>query len=49
MEIDKKDMLEQVRKESGQLVVAAVEKILGEKMNGEKDEKFIGEILTTLK
>jgi len=49
MEIDKKDMLEQVRKESGQLVVAAVEKILGEKMDGKKDEKFISEMLSTLK
>lgn len=49
IEIDKREMQDALRKETVELVVVAVEKILGEKMDGKKDEKYIQEILSTLK
>lgn len=49
IEIDKKDMKEALRADTAQLVVLAVEKILGEKLTGKKDEALIKDILGKLK
>ncbi len=48
IEIDKKEMKEEISKETANLVVAAVEKIIGEKMDQKKDTKIIEETLTEL-
>ena len=49
IDIDKKDMKESLRKETVELVVLAVEKIMGSKLNDKSDDKMIKEILSSLK
>lgn len=49
IEIDKKDMKDTLRKETVQIVVLAVEKILSEKLDDKHDTKLIQDILSTLK
>ncbi|MBT4153464.1 MAG: F0F1 ATP synthase subunit B [Candidatus Magasanikbacteria bacterium] len=49
IDIDKQDMKDTLRKETVELVVLAVEKVLGERMDGKKDETYIQEILGSLK
>ncbi len=49
IEIDKKDMKESLRKDTVELVVLAVEKIMGSKLNDKSDDKMIKEILSSLK
>lgn len=45
IEIDKEDMRLELRKETVELVILTVEKLIGEKLDAKKDEKFIQEIL----
>ena len=45
---DKAEMKEELKKETLDLVLAVSEKILGEKMDGKKDEAYIKETLKTL-
>jgi F-type H+-transporting ATPase subunit b len=49
IEIDKKEMKDTLRKETVQIVVLAVEKILSEKLDGKRDTALIQDILSTLK
>ncbi|MCB9798104.1 F0F1 ATP synthase subunit B [Candidatus Nomurabacteria bacterium] len=49
IEIDKREMQDGLRKDTVELVIIAVEKILGEKMDDKRDEKYIQDILATLK
>ena len=49
IEIDKKEMQESLRKETVDIVVLAIEKILAEKMDGKMDETYIKKILSSLK
>jgi F-type H+-transporting ATPase subunit b len=49
IEIDKKEMKDTLRKETVQIVVLAVEKILSEKLDGKRDTVLIQDILSTLK
>ena len=42
---EKKAMSEELRKETGSLVVAAVEKVLNEKLDEKKDKKLIEDVL----
>lgn len=48
IEAQKQEMKEELHTETVQLVIAIAEKILGEKMDGEKDKKYINDILKTL-
>ena len=45
IEIDKEEMRAGLRRETIELVIATVGKIIGEKMDGKKDEQFIKQIL----
>ncbi|MDP2685448.1 MAG: ATP synthase F0 subunit B [bacterium] len=45
LEIDKAEMKDEIRKETAQLISLALEKILSEKFDSKKDEKFIEDIL----
>lgn len=47
--IEKDEMVAGLRKETANLVVVALEKILSEKMNNEKDKKLIEEMVAKLK
>ncbi|MBU0660732.1 F0F1 ATP synthase subunit B [Patescibacteria group bacterium] len=47
--IDKKEMQESLRKETVELVVRAVEKVIGDKIDGASDTAYIKEILASLK
>ena len=49
IDIDKKEMKESLRKETIDIVVLAIEKILAEKMDSKMDEKYIKSILSSLK
>ncbi len=49
IDIDKKEMKETLRRETVELVVMAVEKIMIEKLDDKKDEKMIQDILSSLK
>jgi len=49
IDIDKKEMKESLRRETVELVVLAVEKILGSKLNDGADDKLIKDILSSLK
>ncbi|PIR04144.1 MAG: ATP synthase F0 subunit B [Candidatus Magasanikbacteria bacterium CG11_big_fil_rev_8_21_14_0_20_39_34] len=49
IEIDRADMRDALRRETIELVVLAVEKIIHEKLNDKKDEKYIKDILASLK
>ncbi len=49
IEIDKQEMKEEIRRETAQLVVLALEKILSEKFDEKKDGKFIEDILKEIK
>jgi len=49
IEIDKKEMTEALRKETVELVVMAIEKVLGENLDKGADEKYIKQILSNLK
>ncbi|PIR03381.1 MAG: ATP synthase F0 subunit B [Candidatus Magasanikbacteria bacterium CG11_big_fil_rev_8_21_14_0_20_43_7] len=49
IEIDKKEMKDSLRKETVQLVILAVEKIMGQKLTDKTDDTMIQEILSTLK
>jgi F-type H+-transporting ATPase subunit b len=48
IEIEKEEVMEGVRKEIGGLVAAAVEKVVGEKMNEKTDKKIIEDALKDL-
>lgn len=48
IEIEKTEMRATVRKETVEIVVSAMEKILGEKMDDKKDKKFVEDILKTI-
>ena len=41
-------MIEELRKETGELAVAATEKILGEKIDSKKDKEIIANYLDNL-
>ncbi len=47
--IDREDMKEELKKETADLVVNALEKILGEKFDTKKDEEYIKNIVSSLK
>ncbi len=47
--VDKAEMKDALRKETVELVVAATEKILGEKLDAKKDEAFIADTLKKMK
>ncbi len=47
--IEKDEMVTGLKKETADLVVTALEKILGEKMNGSKDKEMIAEMLQKIK
>ena len=49
IDIDKEEMREDLRKETAQLVVAAVEKVIGEKFDKKKDEAFISKMVSSIK
>lgn len=49
IEIDREDMLASIRKETAELVVLAVEKILVEKLDGKKDMELIRNTLEQVK
>lgn len=49
IEIEKTEMQASLRKETVEIVVTAMEKILGEKMDDKKDKKFVEDILNTIK
>lgn len=49
IDIDKKEMRETLRRETVELVVLAVGKIMTEKLDEKKDEQMIKEILSSLK
>ncbi|PIR75971.1 MAG: ATP synthase F0 subunit B [Candidatus Magasanikbacteria bacterium CG10_big_fil_rev_8_21_14_0_10_42_10] len=49
IDIDKKEMKESLRKDTVELIVLAVEKIMTERLDEKKDLKMIQEILATLK
>jgi F-type H+-transporting ATPase subunit b len=49
IEIDRKDMQENLRTETVELVLLAVEKIISEKLDDKKDEAYIKNILESLK
>ncbi|MBP9732023.1 MAG: F0F1 ATP synthase subunit B [Candidatus Magasanikbacteria bacterium] len=49
IEIEKTEMQANLRKETVEIVVAAMEKILNEKMDDKKDKKFVEDILKTIK
>lgn len=48
IEIDKKEMQEQLRKETVDLVVLAVEKIIAAKLDSKQDQQMVKDILATL-
>ncbi len=48
IEIEKAEMQASLRKETVGIVVAAMEKILGEKMDEKKDKQFVEDILKTI-
>lgn len=48
IEIDKQEMRDELRKETAQMVVMAVEKLLEKKFSNKEDEKFILDILKSL-
>lgn len=48
IEIEKTEMQASLRKETVEIVVAAMEKILNEKMDDKKDKKFVEDILKTI-
>lgn len=49
IEIDKKEMKDEIQKETASLVVAAVEKVLDEKVDSKKDAAYIDSLVKTLK
>lgn len=49
IEIEKTEMQASLRKETVEIVVTAMEKVLGEKMDDKKDKKFVEDILKTIK
>ncbi|HRH23085.1 MAG TPA: F0F1 ATP synthase subunit B [Candidatus Magasanikbacteria bacterium] len=49
IEIEKTEMQASLRKETVEIVVTAMEKVLGEKMDDKKDQKFVEDILKTIK
>ena len=48
IEIEKTEMQASLRKETVEIVVSAMEKILGEKIDDKKDKKFVEDILKTI-
>lgn len=48
IEIDKKEMKEALRKDMVEVVVNVAEKVLSEKLDAKKDEKFISEIIDSM-
>lgn len=46
--IDKQEMKDELRKETAEMVVMAMEKLLEKKFSGKDDEKFIADILKSL-
>lgn len=48
IEIDREKMHNEIREEASTLVVAATEKILGEKLSDKKDEALVKETITSL-
>lgn len=48
IEAQKQDMKEEIKKETVELVINVTQKILGEKMDKEKNDKFISDILKTI-
>lgn len=46
---EKQEMKEELRRETVELVILATEKLLGQKFDAKKDEKFIEEILDSVK
>lgn len=48
IEIEKTEMQTSLRKETVEIVVTAMEKILNEKMDDKKDKKFVEDILKTI-
>ncbi len=49
IEVEKTEMRASLRKETVEIVVTAMEKVLGEKMDDKKDKKFVEDILKTIK
>lgn len=49
IDIDKREMKESLRKETVEIVILAVEKIMGEKLDQKSDTKMIRDILSTMK
>ena len=49
IEIDKEDMKQEIKQETAELIVLALEKVMGEKMDAKKDGKFIEDILKDIK
>jgi F0F1-type ATP synthase membrane subunit b/b' len=48
IEAQKQDMKSEIKKETVELVIEATQKILGEKIDKQKNDKFIGDILKTI-
>lgn len=48
IEIDKQEMKDELRKETAEMVVMVVEKLLEKKFSGKEDEKFVLDILKSL-
>ncbi|OGH82231.1 MAG: ATP synthase F0 subunit B [Candidatus Magasanikbacteria bacterium RIFCSPLOWO2_12_FULL_34_7] len=49
IEIDKQEMKAEIKKETAEIVILALEKILSEKFDSKKDGKFIEEVLKEVK
>lgn len=49
IKIERDEMMNEVKKEAANLVIAAMEKILSEKMDGAKDHKLVDEAIKSLK
>lgn len=49
IEIDKHEMQDALRKETVELIILALEKITGERLDAKKDEAYIGSIIASLK
>lgn len=49
IDVEKKEMQASLRKETVEIVVAAMEKVLNQKMDDTKDKKFVEDILKTIK
>jgi len=49
LEIEKKIMLKHVKEEAGEMIVAAMEQILGEKVDGGVDKQYIEKVVKEIK